>query len=453
MLFVSAGESVFSYRLRGLMMKRIFWIIALLVLSASSLWAQDISGDWQGAIGAGKGRLRAILHIDKADDGRWKATFFSIDQDPGGMPVTSITQQGAEVAFSIAELKLSYKGTLSADGRSIVGTFTQGGTVPLTLVRATEETAWPHDIHCSCTVSFVPVGQGVKLEVLDWGGTGRPLVLLAGLGDTAHGFDKFAAKLVPQYHVYGITRRGYGESGSPLPTEANYSADRLGDDVVAVIDALHLKQRPVLVGHSIAGEELSSVGSRHPEKVAGLVYLDAAYGYAFYDHAHGGLLLDALEVRKKIEDLATEEGSDKRKAISDILAELPDFEKELQAQEKEMADLPTNHPDPAGADDEFDPGEAILLGQKKYKEIKAPVLAIFADPHDLGKLPREFKAAGRAAMAKYDVDYTDTYSNAFEAGGPTAHVVRIPNADHYVFQSNEAQVLKEMDAFLAKLPN
>jgi alpha-beta hydrolase superfamily lysophospholipase len=51
------------------------------------------------------------------------------------------------------------------------------------------------------------------------------------------------------------------------------------------------------------------------------------------------------------------------------------------------------------------------------------------------------------------VDYTATYSNAFEAGVPSAHVVRIPNADHYIFQSNEAQVLKEMDAFLAKLPD
>jgi non-heme chloroperoxidase len=430
-----------------------FWTVALLVLMASSLQAQDISGDWQGAINTKKDHLRVILHVDKVDDGGWKATFFSIDQGLDGIPVTSITQQGADVAFSIAELKLSYKGTVSSDGGTIVGKLTQGGTGSFTFVRPTKETTWPHDIHCACSVSFISVGKGVKLEVLDWGGTGRPLVLLAGLGDTAHDFDKFAAKLVPQYHVYGITRRGFGESSSPPPTEASYSADRLGDDVLAVIDALHLQQRPVLVGHSIAGEELSSVGSGHPEKIAGLVYLDAAYGYAFYDHAHGGLGLDALEVRKKIEDLETEEGSDKRKAISDLLAELPDFEKELQAQEKVMADLPTSPPDPAGAGDEFDPGAAILLGQKKYKEIKVPVLAIYAEPHDLGKLPPEFKAAGRAAMAKYDVDYTATYSNAFEAGVPSAHVVRIPKADHYVFQSNEAQVLKEMDAFLVKLPN
>jgi pimeloyl-ACP methyl ester carboxylesterase len=60
----------------------------------------------------------------------------------------------------------------------------------------------------------------------------------------------------------------------------NYSADQLGDDVLAVIEALKLN-RPVLIGHSIAGEELSSVGTRYPDKVAGLVYLDAGYSYAY----------------------------------------------------------------------------------------------------------------------------------------------------------------------------
>ncbi len=57
-------------------------------------------------------------------------------------------------------------------------------------------------------------------------------------------------------------------SSKPLPTEENYAADRLGDDVLAVIAALKL-DRPVVAGHSFAGKELSSIGSRHPEKVTG----------------------------------------------------------------------------------------------------------------------------------------------------------------------------------------
>ena len=84
--------------------------------------------------------------------------------------------------------------------------------------------------------------------------------------------------------------------------DSGYSADQLGDDVVAVMDFLRL-EKPVLVGHSLGGEELSSVASRHPEKVAGLVYLDAAYGYAFYDAAVGDPILDRNEVLRKLEQM------------------------------------------------------------------------------------------------------------------------------------------------------
>jgi pimeloyl-ACP methyl ester carboxylesterase len=105
-------------------------------------------------------------------------------------------------------------------------------------------------------------------------------------------FDQFVQKLTGRYHVYGITRRGFGASSVPA---SGYDADRLGDDVLAVIDALKV-DKPVLVGHSIAGEELSSIGSRHPDRLAGLVYLDSGYSYAFYDSTRGDVWIDSLEL-------------------------------------------------------------------------------------------------------------------------------------------------------------
>src|SRR5437867_12486562 len=116
--------------------------------------------------------------------------------------------------------------------------------------------------------------------------------MLAVLCDTAHVFDDFAPKLANTYHVYGITRRGFGASSVP---DSGYSADRLGDDVLAVIDSLGLT-RPILVGHSIAGQEMSSIASSHPEKVAGMVDLEAAYVYAYYNTSRGNLTLDAPDV-------------------------------------------------------------------------------------------------------------------------------------------------------------
>jgi hypothetical protein len=98
--------------------------------------------------------------------------------------------------------------------------FSKGGHWPLDSRRATwkvRDAGQPDK--SPRTVQSITVDQNVKLEILDWGGVGRPLVLLSGLGNTA---------------TFG------------------YSADRLGDEVLTVLDSLKLN-RPVLGGHFIAG--------------------------------------------------------------------------------------------------------------------------------------------------------------------------------------------------------
>jgi pimeloyl-ACP methyl ester carboxylesterase len=294
------------------------------------------------------------------------------------------------------------------------------------------------------------VENNVRLEVLDWGGSGRSLVLLTGLGNSAHIFDKFAPKLTATYHVYGISRRGYGLSSAPA---SGYSADRLGDDVLAVIDALKL-DRPVLAGHSIAGEELSSIGSRHPEKVAGMIYLDAGYSYAYFDpsvRGRGSLAFDLADLQKKLEQLVTGKGpADPRSLIQELLATtLPGFEKDLAETVKDYDSLPpamltaTAAPTPFAA-------QAILEGEQKYTKVPVPVLAIFAVPHQIGQggdsgsaVPSEFEIRDQIA--------TEAQVKAFEKGIPSARIVRLPHANHYVFISNEADVLREMNAFIGTL--
>jgi hypothetical protein len=301
------------------MKKILLWLIVLATLSGSALCAQDIAGNWQGTLHADKG-LRVVLKISKSDKSGWNAMMYSIDQGPDGMAVTSITLQGSMLKFSIDPIHGSYHGKLSADGNSISGTWTQGPPLPLDFQRATKETAWSLD-SSPHTVQFITVDKDVHLEVLDWGGSGRPVVLLAGLGNTAHVFDQFAPKLAADYHVYGITRRGFGASSAPAPANGNYSADRLGDDVLAVIAALKLN-RPVLVGHSIAGEELSSIGSRYPEKVAGLIYLDAGYPYAYYDRTQGNLPIDAIYLRRQLDLFLSGGVRDPKQFVQELQASL-----------------------------------------------------------------------------------------------------------------------------------
>ena len=295
-------------------------------------------------------------------------------------------------------------------------------------------------------VRFVSVEDGVQLEVLDWGGSGRAVVLLAGLGNTAHVFDEFAPKLSATYHVYGVTRRGFGRSSSPA---LGYEADRLGDDVLAAMDSLGLR-RPIAAGHSMGGEELSSIGSRHPDKVAGLIYLDAGYDYAFYDQSHGNITIDINEIIRQFGKLRLGSGAspqERRQAMLTLAdTSLPDFLKGARWRLQQPA-LPAG---PASRPMARVP-YAIISGQQKYTEIHGPVLAIFASPSEI-RPGAERDPAMRAMIADAD-SAGERQVSAFARGVPQAQVVRIPRANHFVFRSNEDEVLRRMRAFISSLPN
>jgi hypothetical protein len=89
--------------------------------------------------------------------------------------------------------------------------------------------------------------------------------------------------------------------------------------------------------------------------------------------------------------------------------------------------------------------QVIEADGKRFTNIRVPVLAICAIPRDPGPLlPRNDPAllAEAALMEKQ--------AKAFE-DGVNARVIRLPFANHNVFLSNEADVLREMRAFLATL--
>jgi len=312
--------------------------------------------------------------------------------------------------------------------------------VTLSVLSASEVYAQNQTDHSPHTVQFVSVDKDVKLEVLDWGGSGKPLVFLAGAGDTAHRFDGFAPQFAAQHHVYGITRRGFGASSKPAPANGNYSADHLGDDVLAVMKALQI-DLPVLVGHSMAGEELSSIGSRFPQKVSGLIYLDAATDFALDDPEHPLFEVEMNDIKTRINEIEAG-GVDEQRKLLELETAVATFQTVLHQNNLGIANMPPLPPrSPISA--------ALNFGMQKYTRIPVPALAIYACAHNWDRLP---DSPRKTALIRDDKTRCDQWADNFRRGVPSAHIVMIPNADHYVYLSNEAQVVREMNDFLTQLP-
>jgi uncharacterized protein (TIGR03435 family) len=104
---------------------------------------QGIVGDWQGTLHTPEKDLRIVAKITQANPGGLKVVMYSIDQ--GGQPIaaSSASFEGGALKFAIEMIEGNYEGKMSADGKSIAGTWKQGpNPLPLVLERATPETAW-----------------------------------------------------------------------------------------------------------------------------------------------------------------------------------------------------------------------------------------------------------------------------------------------------------------------
>jgi uncharacterized protein (TIGR03435 family) len=122
--------------------KRIPLLRIAFVVQATALFAQDITGTWQGTVHAAKD-LREVIKISK-DGSVLRATLFSLDSQPGqSFRSTPVTVQGSAIKIEFPGIASTYRGTLSTDANSIAGVLLQDATtLTLKLVRATARTAW-----------------------------------------------------------------------------------------------------------------------------------------------------------------------------------------------------------------------------------------------------------------------------------------------------------------------
>lgn len=153
---------------------------ALLLLPAPSLLAQtavDPSGHWEGAVQAPNMEVKIEVDLAKNSQGQLAGTFGQPARNLTGLPLGNFAVDGKSVSFQIrgsAPGERTFKGTVSADGKSMSGDYTQsGGSVPFNLTRT-------GDPRIEVAAKSAPIGkelEGTWNGTLDVNGTQRRLVL------------------------------------------------------------------------------------------------------------------------------------------------------------------------------------------------------------------------------------------------------------------------------------
>ena len=153
--------------------------------------------------------------------------------------------------------------------------------IPLLLMFTSRVFARGESLKPVSTTHMIEVETGVTLHVVDWGGTGDPLLFLPSWASTSHIFDEFAPRFTDAHHVLVLKVRGHGPSSKP---ERGYTIERLTKDVEVVLDKLDIS-RVTLVGLSRSASLVTQFAAMYPNRVKGLIYLsgpiDREYDRAF----------------------------------------------------------------------------------------------------------------------------------------------------------------------------
>ena len=311
----------------------------------------------------------------------------------------------------------------------------------------TQFTSWKDD--SPHTAFYFAVDDGVQLEVLDWGGEGTPLLLIHGLGATAHTWDDIAPLLAQHHRVFALTRRGIGGSSRP---DSGYDSATLAHDAVRVLDALNM-DKAVIVGSSMGGQELSWLGADHPERVAALVYLDAAFDYATQQD------IEIDEPELLLPPRPPAEPSDLR-SYETLLQWMARTATDAVPEGEMLALYNINNRFLAGGNAGIDMAlvDATEAGVRRprYEAIVAPVLALFALPDGPQYFMKPWYDANDPRIRQTVAEMTSGVALLKRAAAarfaelvPAAEVREMPGAAHAMHMSHREEVAAEIQRFVA----
>jgi len=291
------------------------------------------------------------------------------------------------------------------------------------------------------TTGMVAVAPGVRLHYLDFGGRGPTLLFLPGLGNTAHAFDDFAPRFTDRYHVVALTRRGFGESDHP---DTGYDVQRLVEDIRQAIDRLKLG-KVALIGHSIAGEEMTRFAATYPDRVTSLVYLDAAYDRIAADSALQEIFPTPPSVPGPPMPLATDTSTP---------AAYVDFVHRTRGVNIPESDIRTRYRYDGWEEQITLAYQSIEPERPNYAAVRVPALAIYAVADSVSQLEPwqrsdTANAAGFQELVRGMEAAERPLREQFKREVSRSQVLEIHGGHHWIFVSHADRVFSAVREFLA----
>ncbi len=295
---------------------------------------------------------------------------------------------------------------------------------------------------------FVHV-NGIRLHYLDWGGKGPTLIFLTGMGSSAYIFSKFAPLFNDTFRVLALTRRGHGDSDYP---ETGYDADTLVEDIRQFMDALHV-ETAVLVGHSLAGVELTHFAATYPQRVEKLVYLDA-----LDDRRKERLIMEQHPLRNV--QIKREESAPPRtleEYIAIVKRDVPEFARIWSEVWDEEISHGVKVNDEGIYVDRMPASIEKMIVENLVNEYAPPkveaiipTLSFYSRKKQ--KMTDDYTDEQKAAYEEFHQDVIEPFFTfmvaEFQSRFPHSKIVVIPDGHHYCFIAQEDLVYGEMRKFL-----
>ena len=283
-------------------------------------------------------------------------------------------------------------------------------------------------------VGFVGAA-GHRVQFLDWGGSGPPLVLLHGWNSNGHIFDEIAPLLVKDFRVVALSLPGFGESDAP---DSGYVLNTAADAVVLALDSLSIR-RTSFAGHSFSGWIVSRISTRHPTRVARMIYLDAAFDLGRSDSI---VALRPL-ARPALVDVKTQDDVIKWLRSNFFGMWSSALEAEYRGRSVEEAErAPLLRPIVADA----------RLASEEWRTIRVPVLGICALATVSSEFPwlsprdRQYPEA-RTYVDSVRRPFQHSECIRFQKTVPSAQILEV-SGHHYIFVSHRKAIVAAIRAFL-----